>query len=285
MDRNIRLFILVGLGMGMMGSLSGGILFAQTAQKSQGTTFVGRGGKVTITDKNGSKVIEGSKVRPVNRVTTVPPAPASTPSDGASAAANENQPQDTKAADTASPETPLSDSKPVEPATSPDTAKDGQPSPKPANKDTPSGTEEKKESLEPKTEVAKPAPETNTVESPAVSKETPTGINAGERSSSTSKVSPVSADTDKKGADTSRPGDPKKKTAETPAEKTRKDEDTKKLQNVLQTGGWFYDKNGKAISNEEMAERIKKGNIKDIKAIDIYEEQYKTESEKDKKTP
>ena len=214
MFQRIGLFILSGTIVGIACALTSLTAYAQSATKSEGTTFVGRGGKVTITDKHGAQVVEGGKLRPVNRITTVTPAPAA-PAEGETAASTEAKPAET---------TPTEATKPEGESKEP-----------------------------PKDTSAKPGDQKKT-----------------DSEAATATVSPEEAK--KKAA---------VKAAEQAAKDARKQKDIERLRNIQQTGGWFYTKDGKAISNDELNERIKKGKVEDIKATDIYEEQYSTDSSKD----
>ena len=236
MIKYIRLFILFGITSGVICGLFSTTAYAQSASKSEGTTFVGRGGKVTITDKHGAQVVEGVKVRPVNRITIVtpPPPPPPAPAEGDATASSETKPEETAPAEGAKPDGETTQDDPNKPATGT----------KPID-----GKELSKDPAAKSTEPKKADSETTAALSPKEAK--------------------------KKAAE---------KAAEQAAADARKQKDIEKLRSIQQTGGWFYTKDGKAISNEELTERIKKGKVEDIKATDIYEEQYSTESSKDKTT-
>ena len=272
MIKCIRLFILLGIAGGVvyvsLGALCAtfsGAAYAQAADKSEGTTFVGRGGKVTITDKHGAQVVEGIKVRPVNKITTVPPTSVAPAED--KAAASTETPATTET--TTSTEAKPAETTPTEVAKPDDkNAKPVGKSAKPGNDNAKSDSENEKKVLE---DANKPVSEKKAGESQEPSKDP--SAKSGNQKKKEGEAAPALS-----------PEEAKKKAAAQAADraatKARKQKDAQKLNSIMQTGGWFYTKDGKAISNEEMADRIKKGKVEDIKAIDIYEEQYETGSSK-----
>jgi hypothetical protein len=60
-----------------------------------------------------------------------------------------------------------------------------------------------------------------------------------------------------------------------------KQSDIERLRGIERQGGWFYDKDGKPISSENLDKRIEQGDVAGIKTTDIYLQEWKTESKED----
>ncbi len=66
------------------------------------------------------------------------------------------------------------------------------------------------------------------------------------------------------------------------AEATKKS-DIARLRSLEGEGAWFYDGQGKPISQEDLDKRIDAGKVADIKTVDIHLQEWKTESKAAKK--
>jgi outer membrane biosynthesis protein TonB len=61
--------------------------------------------------------------------------------------------------------------------------------------------------------------------------------------------------------------------------------DTEVLRQLRRQGAWFYDKDGKPISGEDLDKRVESGDVGGIKATDIYMRQWSAESEAKEEKP